>query len=390
MFPSGKLANTMNDLENYKAILESHFGPGAPQLPNGSSRSNNLLGGLNHSDFGSFHSAFFQRLAALSACYPDGDANRGQVWEILKRMANNSLWEGAYAELVALDFLNSNRDYLSGPLSLSKPVPATETLASSLGKKNVDFDGYYYDLETWIDIKILGDKAGEILGGIIAEVKTHLNIPATTISPEYPLAIDYELLGEKRDALKDELAGAINPVARTTFIKSRILPELNYRLLWGSGVLTSVKTYTPYAHAANHHKLLFSHLKKFSRKSPSLIVFVVFPWFSESVLGAGFANEVLYRALCRRFFCQYARNSDSAKQHLESFVGPETLAQVTEKLSGVLFLEDTSLKAFDPKTHSVRGFAYLNPNAANKVSRHFRQYLSSLQLLVDDFEDDNY
>ena len=187
-----------------------------------------------------------------------------------------------------------------------------------------------------------------------------------------------------------ELAGAINPAGRTTFIKSKIFPELNYRLLWGSGVLTSVKTYTPYAHAANHHKLLFSHLKKFSRKSPSLIVFVVFPWFSESVLGAGFANDVLYRALSRRFFCQYASNSDLAKQHLKFFIGPETLAQVTEKLSGVLFLEDTSLKAFDAKTHSVHGYAYLNPNAANKVSSRFKQYLSSLKLLVDDFEDDNY
>jgi hypothetical protein len=152
----------------------------------------------------------------------------------------------------------------------------------------------------------------------------------------------------------------------------------------------TVSEYHPHRHAKNHHQLLFTHAKKFSLRSPCLIVFVLFPWFSEKIsLGDG-NNTEFYRAFARRFFCQYATTAAPAHGLLKAFTGSETLAQITEKLSGVLFLEDRSIESPTPTATNVSGFAYLNPNAVNEVGRHFRHHLQELGCPIDDFEHDNY
>jgi hypothetical protein len=63
-------------------------------------------------------------------------------------------------------------------------------------------------------------------------------------------------------------------------------------------------------------------------------VFVGFPWFSEKVVVQTNSSETFYRAFSRRFFCQYAKDTRPAGTLLRSFAGPESLAQVTDKLSG--------------------------------------------------------
>ena len=175
-----------------------------------------------------------------------------------------------------------------------------------------------------------------------------------------------------------------------SFVKSTVVPNLNYRLLWGAGVLSTVGTYDPYQHAEKHHTLLFKHAKKFSKTQPSLIVFVLFPWFSEKVVNEFCEKEIFYRSFCRRFFCQYANDSRPASSVLSKFSGAETMSQVTEKLSGVIFLEDTSILTANVDDLNVTGFAFLNPNAVNKVSRQFQGHLSRLGIAVDDLEHDNY
>ena len=123
---------------------------------------------------------------------------------------------------------------------------------------------------------------------------------------------------------------------------------------------------------------------------PSLIVFVVFPWFSEKVTNLNDCNKIFYRSFCRRFFCQYAKETSSAKTILKYFQGNETVAEVTDKLAGVLILKDNSITSSNLEALNVEGLAYHNPNAAHKVSGHFRCHLSSLGFAVDDFEHDNY
>jgi hypothetical protein len=155
-------------------------------------------------------------------------------------------------------------------------------------------------------------------------------------------------------------------------------------------VLTSVSTYDPFLHAANHHRLLFKYAKKFSRTQPTLIVSVLFPWFSETATTNPWSNEAFFRSFCRRFFCEYANDTNPASTLLPSYQGNETLAQVTRSLAGVLFLEDNSITAPNPLVHNIKAFAYLNPNATHKISGHFREHLSALGFLIDDFQHDNY
>ncbi|MFT7632347.1 MAG: hypothetical protein ACI87E_003399 [Mariniblastus sp.] len=380
----------MNDLENYKAIVDQYFGPATARFDTASDVSNPIIEALNRTDFAPFRSVFLKRCERLAACYPASAPNYEPLKDRLNEMASPGKWDGVYAEMVAFDFLNSDRDWLSGPIELSRTVPAAETLTSEQGRQNANFDGYYDDFDVCFDVKVLGDKSGAILDGIISQVTGNLGISGMAVSPEYPLDLGFDKLQTNRNELCAELEAAINIGERTPLVRSRVVGELTYRIKWDSGVLMTANTYDPFKHAADHHTLLFKHTKKFSRNSPSLIVFVVFPWFSERVVTASFSSDVFYRSFCRRFFCQYANDNRPASSMVESFNGNETVAQVTDKLSGVLFLEDTSIKSSNTDELNVEGFAYLNPNAAKKVGGHFREHLSSLGVFVDDFEHDNY
>ena len=380
----------MNDLENYKTILEQYFGSGTATFNTAGGVTNNVVGALNHTGFAPFRSAFFSRLKRLAARYANADSNRKHLVVTLNEVASEKNWEGAYAELVAFDFLNSDVDWLLTPISLSKTVLASETLASGLGNQNANFDGFYDDFGICFDVKILSDKSRDILDGIIAEAKTKLGISGVVISPEYPLDLDFELFQQNRNILLNELVSSVNVVAKTTLVNSTVLCELRFKLMWQGGVLATISSYDPYLHAANHHTLLFKHAKKFSTVTPSLIVFVIFPWFSEKVTTQTDSSEIFYRSLCRRFFCQYAKDTRPANSIMKSFRGSENISQVTEKLSGVLILQDLSITTKDPQTQNVLPFAYLNPNAAKKVSGHFREHLSSLGFITDDFANDNY
>lgn len=381
----------MTDLENYKAIVEQCFGAGVATFPLLQDTTNNVIGALNSDQYSSFKNSFLKRLERLSAIYKKDPANFPNLVPVLNEVSSTRNWEGAYSELVAFDFLNSDQDYLRQPISLSKTVSASETLGSSLGMTNVNFDGYYDDFGVCFDVKVLSDKSGDMLASVITQVKRQLGNPEVTILPEYPLDMGYSAVESHVGALIRELSGAINIQSKTQFVKSAVVPNLSFRLQWGGGVAMTVGTYDPYQHAKNHHRLLFIHAKKFSRIQPSLIVFVVFPWFSESFLSHGvFDTAIFYRAFCRRFFCEYAQSAVKATTLIKSVGDDTTLSQVTASLSGVLFIEDASIQSTDPSQQNVRALCYLNPNAAQKVGTDYRTHLETIGVTIDDFEHDNY
>lgn len=381
----------MTDLENYKAIVDQCFGVGVATFPLLPETTNNVIGALNNDHYSSFKISFLKRLERLSTLYKKDAANFPNLVPVLNEVSSTRNWEGAYSELVAFDFLNSDKDYLSQPIRLSKTVSASETLGSSLGMTNVNFDGYHDDFGVCFDVKVLSDKSADMLESAITRVKQQLGNPQVTILPEYPLDMGYDAFDSHvRDLIK-ELSGAINVQSKTQFIKSSVVPGLSFRLRWGPGVAMTVGTYDPYQHAKNHHRLLFTHAKKFSRIQPSLIVFVVFPWFSESFLSHGvFDTAIFYRAFCRRFFCEYAQSAVKATTHIKSVGDDTTLSQVTACLSGVLFIEDASILSADPSQQNVRALCYLNPNAAHKVGSLYRTHLEKIGVTIDDFEYDNY
>jgi hypothetical protein len=379
----------MNPLENYKAVLDQYFGPKAATFDVSAGTTNHVIGALNHTQFGSFRASFLERLRRLSSIYKPGSVQSAKLLPTLNEVASERNWEGAYSELVALDFMNSDTNWSSDPIELSLDVPAANTLTGGLGNKVTNYDGYFRELDVFFDVKVLLDKSRDILDGVIGEAKETLGGPPVDIAAEYPLDEDFSVFEKNRPKLLKELVATIDLHSKLHSIQSAVVPQLTYKLIWKPGTLMTVSSYNPYVHAENHHQLLFKHAKKFSRTAPSLIVFVVFPWFSEKPSMAD-DGSTFYRAFARRFFCQYLKDTMPANTLLNSFKGPETVGDITRQLSGVLFLEDKSITATNPLAQNVNSFAYLNPNAAHKLGRHFRHHLEALHVHVEDFEGDNY
>lgn len=380
----------VNDSENYKGIVENIFGNNTCDIDVSKAATNNVIGALNHTQFGAFTASYKKRLERLYALY-SSHGNLQDILNTIKQVADDKNWEGAYAEIVSYDYLNSDNNWLSEPINLEKTVDATETIAGNLGYQNANFDGEYKDFNICFDVKILSDKTGVILSGIFEDVQKKTGRSNFSISPEYPIDIDYEVFQKNRMKLLRELLSFLTGDQEPKSIKSQVVSDLRYAFIWGSGVLMTASTYNPYLHAKNHHNLLFKHAKKFSKVKPSLIVFVIFPWFSENVSSLGKANEIFYRSFSRRFFCEYAAKSIKAKEMFKSYSSEDSVFDVTRKLSGVLFLEDKSITANTPAEQNVEGYAYLNPNADKRIGRGvFIDYLHSLEFHIDDFEYDNY
>lgn len=379
----------MNALENYKFIVENYFGIGSATFDTNTSSTNNIIGALNSREyFSGFNQAFKKRLERLSTIYTDRDSNFDNLIKTINEVSSNSNWEGAYSELVAFDFLNSCNDYLQNPIEISKTIPASETLASNIGMSNVNLDGYYSEFDIYFDVKTLMDKSKNILDSVIDKAKKQLGIEVLHILPQYPGDIDYRIFEKNFSPLVNELSCSINVTTKPTFISSKIISDLSYRIIWEKGVLMVHSIYDQYQHAENHHQLLFKHAKKFVLAKPTVIVFVVFPWFSERNFIFKDNQEVFFRSFSRRFFCQYIR----AVQDIDEccYIKGVSNATITKSISSVIFLHDDCITDSIPEKQNIRAFAYLNPNATNKISTSFRRYLSSLNIKIDDFEHDNY
>lgn len=373
----------MNPLENYKQVVDSVFGAGAATFDT-TRGSNNVLGALARNDeFHQFRQNLMARFDRLNSASFD-DRNRDALLEAVNELANSKNWEGAYAELAGLDFLISNQDYGS-ELDLDVTLPAEYSIASEFGKTNTNLDVHLKDFDAYLDIKALSDKSTSILNGIINDAVKQANLQNITIRPEYSLDQDYETFAGNRQALLKELADHLSSDQRSTFFKSLTVEQLNYRILRGSGALTTTSSYSPYSHAEQHHKLVFQHVKKLLRNKPTLLLYVHFPWFSEQQLSVFGSDKIFYRSLARRIFCQYAKNSSPLKSFLKGCNGNISLDETTKYLSGILFINDRSITDSGFESH-----AFLNPNASNQVSPFIREYLNSLGCAIDGFEHDNY
>lgn len=381
----------MNATISYKNLIEEHFGSGAATFKDSLPR-NNVTGALVRTDqFHAFREGFNARLVRLASRYAAGNQFRNTVLEAVNNIPQPKNWEGAYAELAAIDFFNSDVDWLRSSIELSRTVPASETLASAKGMTNVNFDGHYPDYGVSFDVKVLQDKIGSMLKKLIGRVKAGISMPNLSIQPEFPIDMDFHEFDGKHQKLAIELEEGLQNTHLTGSIKSKVVPGLSYHYRRDSGCLTSVSCYDPYEHARNHHRLLFQHAKKFSKISPSVIVFVVFPWFSESIFSGGItSNEVFYRAFARRCFCQYMNDQTLANQLLEGIDDTVNISEVSRAVSGVIFLEDNIIMEGDVENLRMKAFAYFNPNANHKLPRHYRYHLEALKTYIDDFEADNY
>ena len=310
-------------------------------------------------------------------------------------MADPKNWEGAYAELAAYDVMWN--DFVMTPLELDKTMPATDSYASEMGHRAINEDGYLPDYGLYFDVKILADTVGAILKDVIAEaIKQSGQTARCDILPEYPIDDDDEEYGgANRRLLLNELIDflkAYNTVSKgKKLFRSRVIPRLAYRVLWGGGVNTAIHEYSPYRHAEEMRHLVFKrYTKKIMKNEMFVLVLVKFPWYNNLVSSYIDADHVFYRSLARRTFCEYLNDSTLMSSIVPKFMGKETVDEVSRHLAGIVFIDDNSIKEDSYSCNVI-----LNPNALNTHERA-RDYLMHLvqkgdkRGLFDDLRHDNY
>jgi len=241
-------------------------------------------------------------------------------------------------------------------------------------------------------VKCLKDNVTEILTGIYNDLKTHLGTNDIHITAEHELNISYDDFQKKRALLLNELKSELNTTTKKTYLKSSVVSNLSYRILWGGGILTAERSYHPFSHAKNYHKTVFNYANKFIKDEPTVIVLVVFPWYNLVVSDFANSNIRFYRALARRVFCQYIHDNTKFKTFNSSFTGEQTIFEVSKHLSGIIFLEDNTILSKEPDKTNVKSFVYLNPNAIKPLTRSLASdFIMGLHNTeYDDFEYDNY
>lgn len=387
----------MTAIQNYSRLIDSIFGAGTTTFDTSKDLYNHVIGALNNpTEYNDFTANFISRLERLKTIYSTHPSYLTEIKVQVNEVASVKNWEGAFAELAAYDHLNSDilnhKTYIHNPIQPNITLPNTKSFALELGKSATNLDGFVEDRPLYFDVKCLKDNVTEILTGIYNDLKTHLGTNDIHITAEHELNISYDDFQKKRTQLLNELKAELNTTTKKTFLKSSVVSQLSYRILWGGGVLTAERSYHPFSHAKNYHKTIFNYANKFIKDEPTVIVLVVFPWYNLVVSDFANSNVRFYRALARRVFCQYIHDTTKFKTFNSSFTGEQTIFEVSKHLSGIIFLEDNTILSKEPNKTNVKSFVYLNPNAVKPLTRSLASdFIMGLHNTeYDDFEYDNY
>lgn len=390
----------MNDLENYKSILENIFKGKKINFETNLSYTNNIIGALNNPEnFSIFKNNFLARLNRLYNAYKQSPKQLERLFIKANLVAHNNNYEGAYAELVALDYLNDS-DFVTAPFDIDVDLNKKDTFAYELGKKAVDIDSYTKDYDVYFEFKSFKDIVNELFQGIFSEVTNLLKIKRSdlVISASYPIDMPFYKIKNNRKAIIKEIENEIVLRNKPTRIKSNIIKNTSFNLLWGKGILTSEQSFNAYRYAKNYHGIIFNYIGKFVKKKPFVIIFVVFPWFNGVINKFNSENKKFYRAFSRRIFCQYKYPSRKVKLCNDKFDGAQTMYRITKYLSAIIFLEDISIKrniSNQKKNRlNINSYIYINPNATNPLKRirgeELLLYNNTNNIEFENFEDDNY
>ena len=377
----------------YQNLCDEIFGIGVITIK--AAPANNVIGTFNYlDDYKEFKENFKKRLKRLKKRFY-GTPAYPALLEQVKQVADPKNWEGAYAELAAYDVMWN--EYVMTPLELDKTMSATESYAGEMGHKATNEDGYLPDYELYFDVKILADTVGAILKGVIEEaIKNSAQTARCDILPEYPIDDDDEEYGgANRRLLLNELIvflKANNSVKKgKKLFRSRVIPRLAYRVLWGGGINSAIHEYSPYRHAEEMKHLIFKrYTKKIMKNEMFVLVLVKFPWYNNLITSFIDADHVFYRSLARRTFCEYLNVPILMNSIVPKFVGKDTVYEVSRHLAGIVFIDDKIIKEDSYSCNVI-----LNPNAVitNEVARDYLMHLvqnGDKRGLFDDLRHDNY
>jgi hypothetical protein len=323
---------------------------------------NNVIGALCSKDsFPVFRENYQERIKRL---YNAGLSNKklqNNIVHNIKTIASKE-WAGAYAELCALDYFLY---HLKSEIETNYTINASDTLAREMNMKKSNYDIFLREFDILMDTKILLNKTEDILNGIFKDFREQIGAMDLLIIPEYSPDDDFSIYQDKRKEILDELIRATNvkmqmPKGR---VESEVIDGLTYTFAWKSGSYFSESKYSPYEHAKNHHTLLFKHAKKFCIRRPTILVFVIFPWFSESSLVIEDSKKIFLKMFCHHFFYDYMDSPKLAKNFNQQIESNISAYNVTKSLSGIIFLEDMSITSYNPSQLSINASYMWNENA---------------------------
>lgn len=359
----------MTPRANYAVFVDNIFGLGSAKFDIAKTSTNNVIGALaTPQRFADFAANFEARLRRINAAIQSDPNLREDVIGAVNRVAEDE-WDGAYAELCALDYFLAAPLTGAGNIELDKTVPASDTLASEMGMQNANHDLRLKSLGVSMDTKNLSDKIGQILHGVFDEFRQAKGIKSMMIMPTYDHDDDFTPYAANRPQLLAELVSGVDVNGRTQRLTSQVIPGLSYEFAWNAGAYFSESSYSPVEHATRHHTLLFGHIKKYSRREPTAIVYVMFPWSGETAF-LGFGKDTFQTEFGKQFFNNYLGSADLAKNFNKKVKSNITAADVTKHLSGVIFLDDKSVTAKDPEQINVEASFVWNVNAVLSLVGH--------------------
>lgn len=395
----GNMDQKMLQAQNeYQKMVDSIFGVGA--IPITWPQSANHVTGtwLFNKDFIEFKNNYKERLERLHARLTTPQ-NKKVLSDLVAQIGDMNNWKGNYAELVAYDVLNTdyNREF-----ELNVTRQADFALAQFMGKTNVNYDIFAFNdsYEVYLDVKAFTDTASDIINnGIIAKVLRldEFRGQDIHIRPCFPLDDNEDYYNSLVKELQDELVFFTREV-RDKKIKweeyqSNIVPRLKYCIYTKDNYHYPYNgEYSPYRKAENmKDDLIKRYCNKFPLEAPFYLVLVNFAWYNQVDINSFGFNRYLYRSLARRTFMQYENDANDKSIHeiINSYNSVETAKFAARKLTGVIFIDDHSIKE---KGQDI--YIYENPNADNKCPR-FSRYLGEVMRKAkdgeyDDFANDNY
>jgi hypothetical protein len=388
---------SVSPFENYRTLVDQIFGKGTVSQSSSETQSNPILDALNSLQQQVFWDNFHSRLGRLDRIYRN-HSSRQKLGQKLGEIQQPNNWDGAYSEIVALDFLQQGfldkSSYLSEPILIDKEVPRAQTFSENVATDGCRTpDGFFPDFGVYFDVKRIPTRPQIILRDLAERIRRQFGDTRLFISPEYPIDLGCSEIQLRVCSIVNEVLEFLRQNNMPKYFRSEHVADLEFRFRWESGVSVTASIYDPYRLAEELHLLPLQKFGQIVRDYPFLLIYVDFPWFNiGSGMTSGLGDE-FYRAFSRRLFIQYRLSDTKYSTVDENFSGSETIFEFSKKISGIMFLEDKSILCPERDCRNVRSILFLNPIAEHPLinSIFAREYLQSTLLTpIVDFEYDNY
>lgn len=399
----------MTQVENYKKILEDIFGQTISFTNN--KVTNNCIGALNSADeYHVFNANFIERLKRINNYFSKTSP------EIISKIINTAKqigqlkgykWSGPYSELVALDYWIQFENLSNIKFIDRGSVDVFEdSIAKKVGQQEIDID-ISLELHTrkiYTDVKSLIPTHTELVDQILNRVKSK------TTNQHYLIGIDnlYEVdyLRTKKDFiyelqfgnLIDELVNCIDTKKSNYNHRLQSGTTASFRIEYTKKdkftILSTMRIMEPYSIAIDYKYKILDYYNKLLTNKPSLITFVVNPWFNQELNTSTEFLNTFYRSLSRRIFIELTKDStDMAEIYPELANLNLKISDIASLISGIVFIHDNSVLKSGKDIFDT--YIFLNPNSKNGVLTRSNFDILSWspeieQPFIDDFYYDNY